>query len=411
MSGKTIRFNGKGQPGNLLDPHNWAGGVVPGIGDTALIATNVGGPVNGAFSVNNMMLLGTEKIVFQGILNTVGVGACKGLMVCDGATAVFAPGAVLNDGNVMIVGNEAAGTVLAQGNGAVHSILNTVDGNIGKAAAGVGTVTIDDAIWNNSGHVIVGNDGNGTLNVTHGGVVNIGTNLDVGACKGGLGQVAVANGSIAVSGSLHIGGAAATAGSGTFSVGAGGVVTVAGDLGVGATGTLNLAGGSVTDGSIAGGTASHMAVQAGGIIAGFGSISATNGAQIWDQGIIQATGGTLTVNGNIAGNGSLGIGANSTAVINASTLKLAGISFLGPNADLTLAHGSAINAPISGFAIGDILSMASVDAVSFNASTGVLTLSEHSAFVENLHFVGNFSGEMFTIHQQNGMGAISLQHS
>ena len=359
MSGKTIRFNGKGQPGNLLDPHNWAGGVVPGIGDTALIATNVGGPVNGAFSVNNMMLLGTEKIVFQGILNTVGVGACKGLMVCDGATAVFAPGAVLNDGNVMIVGN----------------------------------------------------DGNGTLNVTHGGVVNIGTNLDVGACKGGLGQVAVANGSIAVSGSLHIGGAAATAGSGTFSVGAGGVVTVAGDLGVGATGTLNLAGGSVTDGSIAGGTASHIAVQAGGIIAGFGSISATNGAQIWDQGIIQATGGTLTVNGNIAGNGSLGIGANSTAVINASTLKLAGISFLGPNADLTLAHGSAINAPISGFAIGDILSMASVDAVSFNASTGVLTLSEHSAFVENLHFVGNFSGEMFTIHQQNGMGAISLQHS
>ena len=46
-----------------------------------------------------------------------------------------------------------------------------------------------------------------------------------------------------------------------------------------------------------------------------------------------------------------------------------------------------------------------------NASTGILTLSEHSAFVENLHFVGNFSGEMITIHRQNGMGAISLQHS
>jgi len=67
-------------------------------------------------------------------------------------------------------------------------------------------------------------------------------------------------------------------------------------------------------------------------------------------------------------------------------------------------------APISGFAIGDILSMASVDAVSFNAANGILTLSEHHAFVENLHFTGNFAGDMFTIHQQNGMGMIGLTH-
>ena len=62
MSGKTIAFNGKGQPGNLLDPKNWTGGAVPGIGDTALVTTNIGGPFNGTFSVNNMMLLGAEKI-------------------------------------------------------------------------------------------------------------------------------------------------------------------------------------------------------------------------------------------------------------------------------------------------------------------------------------------------------------
>ena len=411
MSGKTIAFNGKGQPGNLLDPKNWAGGAVPGIGDTALVTTNIGGPFNGTFSVNNMMLLGAEKIVFQGILNTAGVGACKGLMVCDGATAVFTPGAVLNDGNVMIVGNEAAGTVLAQGSGTTHSILNTADGNIGKHAAGVGSVSIDDAIWNNSGHIIVGDEGNGTLAVTHGGKVNVGTDLNVGACTGGTGHVAVASGTIAVGGALHVGGGVAMGGAGVFGVGIGGVVTVAGDLGVGATGQLILAGGSVTDGSVAGGTADHLAVQAGGVIAGFGAISATNGAQIWDQGVIRATGGTLTIAGTIGGTGSIEIGANSTAVITASSLKLAGIAFTGANAGLTLAHGSAINAPISGFAIGDILSMASVDAVSFNATTGILSLSNHHAFVENLHFTGNFSGEMFTIHQQNGVGVVGLQHS
>src|ERR1700722_12877534 len=34
---KTITFSGKGQPGNLLDPHNWVGNTAPGVDDTALI--------------------------------------------------------------------------------------------------------------------------------------------------------------------------------------------------------------------------------------------------------------------------------------------------------------------------------------------------------------------------------------
>jgi hypothetical protein len=76
--GKTIRFSGKGQPGDLLDPHNWVGDVIPGISDSALITMNVGGPVDGTFAVNNMMLLGTETITFTGTLDTAGVGACTG---------------------------------------------------------------------------------------------------------------------------------------------------------------------------------------------------------------------------------------------------------------------------------------------------------------------------------------------
>ncbi len=34
-------------------------------------------------------------------------------MVSGGANAIFAPGATLNDGNVVIVGSDAAGAVLA----------------------------------------------------------------------------------------------------------------------------------------------------------------------------------------------------------------------------------------------------------------------------------------------------------
>ena len=92
-AGKTIEFSGKGQPGDLLDPKNWYGGVVPGIDNSALITINVGGPVGGTFSVNNLMLLGSESIVFTGTVDTAGVGACQGVMICEGATATFAPGA------------------------------------------------------------------------------------------------------------------------------------------------------------------------------------------------------------------------------------------------------------------------------------------------------------------------------
>jgi len=145
----TVKFSGKGLTGNLLDPHNWAGGVVPGVDNTALITMNVGGPVAGTVSVNTVMLLGSEAITFTGTLDTAGVGACTGMMVCDGASAIFAPGATLNDANVLIVGNDAVGTLVAQGSGTTHSVIHTVTANLGKQDDGVGTVTIDDAVWMN----------------------------------------------------------------------------------------------------------------------------------------------------------------------------------------------------------------------------------------------------------------------
>jgi hypothetical protein len=70
-----------------------------------------------------------------------------------------------------------------------------------------------------------------------------------------------------------------------------------------------------------------------------------------------------------------------------------------------------VTAAISGFAIGDAISMAGVDAMSFNALTGVLTLSEHNAQVESLHLVGSFAGDVFALHQMAAGAVITLQHS
>src|SRR5271165_4364838 len=251
--GKTITFSGKGQPGNLLDPKNWAGGTVPGGNDTALITTNVGGPVSGTFSVNNMMLLGTETITFTGTLNTAGAGACQGLMICDGATSVFAPGSVLNDGNVLIVGNDAVGSLNVLGAGTNHGIINSVTADLGKHEAGVGAVTIDDGVWNNSGHAFIGDDGAATLNVVHDGSVLFGGDVDMAAHAGSSGALKIASGgSVVVAGTLRDGGATAH-GIASVSVGSGARLTVGHTLSVGTGSALTVSGGTVTAG-VSGGT-------------------------------------------------------------------------------------------------------------------------------------------------------------
>jgi hypothetical protein len=117
------------------------------------------------------------------------------------------------------------------------------------------------------------------------------------------------------------------------------------------------------------------------------------------------------VNGNVVGSGAIQIDAGSTAALTGSSLKLASIAFIGSDATLALAHGSNVTAAISGFSIGDMIDMANIDAVSFNAKTGTLTLSDHNAQVETLHFAGNFTGNMFAVHQTATGGVITLEHA
>src|SRR5580658_2434468 len=401
---KTITFSGKGNPGDLLDPANWVRGVVPGIDNTALITMNVGGPVAGTFGVNNMMLLGTETITFTGVLDTAGVGARQGLMVCEGAEAIFAPGAVLNDGNVLIVGNDAVGSLLAEGSGATHSVINSVDANVGKQDGGVGTVTIDDGVWRNSGHAFIGDAGAGTLNVIDNGSALFGGSVGMGAAAGASGTMTIASGGrVDVAGSLNVG-SAATA---VVSVGSGSRLMVDQALSVGANGVVDIAGGVVAGGA----TADCVRVLAGGVISGNGVLTAPDGVAIQDDGVIRASGGKLEVDGNIGGTGAIQIAADSIADITGESLRLASIAFIGPAATLELTHGSNVTAAISGFGLGDVIAMANVDAASFSAATGMLTLTEHGVKVEILHLLGSFAGDTFGVQQTAADAIISLHQS
>jgi T5SS/PEP-CTERM-associated repeat protein len=404
----SIKFSGKGQPGNLLDPNNWVGGVVPGPTSSALITENVGGPVGSTFSVNNLMLLGAESIIFTGTLDTAGVGACQGLMICDGATATFTPGAILNDGHALIVGNDAVGALVAQGTGTIHSVINSVNANIGKQDAGVGTVTINDAIWNNSGHAFIGDAGSGAVNILGASIVTFGGGVDMADEAGSRGVMTIATGaSVSVGLALCVGEAASKdAGTASVSVAAGASLTTGNALEVGNGGLLTIAGGTVTGGA----TASCVYVQTGGEISGYGLLTTRAGAAVDDDGTILAKGGTLTVNGNVGGEGSIQIAANSTAQLTGAGLGLSGIAFIGPDATLSLAHGVKAAASISGFAVGDIIEMANVDAVSFNATTGNLTLSDQGLQVSVLHLAGSFAGDTFSV-TQSATGAMITLHS
>jgi len=192
-----------------------------------------------------------------------------------------------------------------------------------------------------------------------------------------------------------------------INVGSASSLTVGTTLTVGSGSAIDLAGGTVTAGVTAGG----IRLLAGGTMSGFGTLADADGVPIGDSGVIRATGGTLTVAGNVDGSGAVQIAANSSAVFTGTSLRMASIAFIGPDATLSLAHGSTVTAAISGFAIGDMIAIGSVDAVSFAAATGILTLSENNAQVETLHLAGSFSGEMFAVHQSAGHAIITLQHS
>ncbi len=112
------------------------------------------------------------------------------------------------------------------------TLTNAGFGYIGYNAGmtGVATVTGSESEWNNSGHLFVGHDGNGTLNVQAGGLVSNAVGF-VGLSSGSTG-VATVTGSGSrwnSSGGLYLGGEVFDGGVGMLNVTSGGLVNVGND--------------------------------------------------------------------------------------------------------------------------------------------------------------------------------------
>jgi fibronectin-binding autotransporter adhesin len=398
-------FSGLGQVGDWTDPANWEGGVPADFRNIVLIPVNA--TLNGAVTVRQLMLLGDETVTVNGTLTTRSDGPCKSFMVCAHAVCMFTPTSTLNDNGGLIVGAISVGTLVAQGGPSGHSTLNTQSAKIGQRAAGVGTVTIDGATWQNASNFYVGEAGQGTLDVLNGGQVSVGTSFVVGDYAGSTGTVALSSGAQLTIGSyMKIGGGTpqTPGGTGAVSVGARSLVSVGGPLKIASSSALTLAGGTVTVSDATLG----VQVWAGASVAGHGTLSSMPGG-IDDAGSITAIGGTLVLDGAIRGTGALQIAGDSTLVLNASTLGRESIGFIGSGGMLDLAHGVASSAVISGFGAGDAILMPGVDQIGWNGSDDVLTLSQSGSVVDTLQFSSSFTGDPFMLSQTAAGAMITLK--
>lgn len=384
----TKTYTGHGPAGSFSDAANWTG--TGGINADTIALVPMDATIGGTVTVAQMMLLGQEAVTLTGTLNTLWQGPCRGFMVCNDAVATFAPTATLNDTGGFVVGVEETGTLIAQGHAGARSTLNSGAAKIGQFAGSHGSVTIDGAIWNDAHGMLVGQYGSGTLTISDGGRVNEASNLVVAGQSGASGQITVGAGSsLNVAANARIGmldNVTGPASSGGIAVAAGGTFAVGTYLRVMGGSALTLAGGAVTVAD----TQTGMQVVAGGTVSGYGSM--TSAGAFWVDGSVQASGGTLVLNGDLRGHGSLQIEAGATAKVNAAVIGDIGLKFAGADATLVLNHGFTGHANISGFGLTDAIQMTGVDHLDWNAASGVLTLSDAGQVVDRLHVAGTYAG-------------------
>ncbi|MCL2648057.1 MAG: hypothetical protein FWD61_13775, partial [Phycisphaerales bacterium] len=107
-----------------------------------------------------------------------------GIVTVDGKNSTW------TNSGTLVIGTDGDGTLIISNGGAVSS----TDSHIARHSGSTGTVTVDgkDSTWTNSGTLIVGEIGNATLTITNGGNVS---NTD-----GTIGQFPGASGIVTVSG-------------------------------------------------------------------------------------------------------------------------------------------------------------------------------------------------------------------
>ena len=351
----------------------------------------------------------------------INVGVHTTLTNENGSTLTNTGATLLNVQRATLT-NTGAGTVLINENSSTLVNGATLD-NLDTATLTNSATVVNDGTINNSasfedtatGRVL----GTGSFIQTAGGVTEIDGSFTQGALK-------VQGGTFTVNGPTTITGNASDAGSLTIT--ANNTLTVNGTFTTSGSGNLTIDSGATLD-------AGKFVEKAGTVVLNNGTIDPTavelHGGTLSGSGVlignvvnnaeITASGGTLDIQGNVKGSGTLMVGSGATLELDG---KVSGGNTLQFTADtgvaqiddlLNGANQQQFNAPISDFVPGDGLDFAvaglgtfgditSATPGTYDASTHTtaLTLDDGGSLVATLTMEGDFSGTTFTVSQTSG---------
>jgi hypothetical protein len=156
---------------------------------------------------------------------------------------------------------------------------------------------------------------------------------------------------------------------------------------------------SLEIGTLGSAAAGDLTIDAGKSMSGSGDLSRID---VLDNGSINALGGTLSV-GNVTGNGSFNIDANST--LGLATSETNSIVFAGPAATLLVNKSNATLGTVTGFTAGETIAIAalpqSLPTKATYTATGkeIGTLALTNAFGTDVEITlaGNYTNAKFTI--------------
>jgi hypothetical protein len=428
-------ISGGGAAANILQTGLVALSGHYSVGGLLSVGTTAGAPV----STPGSLLLGAGSELSAGAvaLNSGTIVLAAASLGVSGTMTVGLPNGFVLPSGLLYVGGSGGSGVVNVGAGASLAVggLAVISGSLmvgGTAARAVlGALSLGSAPTGGSGNGAgaytspddLGSPG--TLLVDAGGSV---------AIAGGLTE---ADGVIAVSGSLAVltvgGTMSLQGGSGGRSLDAMGGATVrAAGLAWQRFGANTAAGGLYIDsmstveiGTLGSAVAGVLTIDPGATVSAEVNTSLQTPA-ILDNGVIDAAGGTLTLNGPVSGSGTLLVGADASLRLNGSVSDSASIVLTGMHAGLEIGveavfnNGSyalapySVRAPISGFAIGDSLMFVATEAtgatyVATGVNLGLLELFNGATQVAAVTLAGKYAGDTFFLSPAtNGSEVVSI---
>ncbi len=325
-------------------------------------------------------------------------------MVCQQANLTFNAGASLKDAGGFEVGVHGVGsvTVAAASGGHAAATLSMVDIKVGQFAGGVGTLNLAGGAVAVAEPTIIGDSGQGTLNMS-GSASLVTKGFVTGNANGGTGQVNLTgNASVVATSWMAIGDAlpGGIGGTGEVTLGSGTSMSCHGVASIGTGSSVTLAGGNFGAGGI-------MQINQGATLSGSGARFQRYPQRCGQRhaGIGRRHAGS---DRQPVGMGAVQVGANSTLDLVANKINVPNIAFMGSGGTLELATGVAGSFSISGFAAGDHLVMSGIDHADWNATTNVLSLSEHGQVLDALTLTGVAAGSSFSVTPGIGGSVIAL---